>query len=942
MPSKYTNLSCPLCDSSDAGAIYQNIDEKSGEPFFMFRCMSGNHADHPNNIRIEDADNYEEEIMNPKGIQKQPSEPRMESIGLLNTGKYEDLDNSDDPWGYRGLTAETLEYYGVSVAEDVALTRNRKVIEQRMADNLSTRGKGLVFPYYSSVDNTLICQKVRTAVDRKGAWYKADSTSVSMAGFFGQNLFNANVLNEIAVTFGEMDAMAVHQMVGVPTVSVSNGDQAAQGQFRNEYSWLSKFDRIILIPDNDESCRSIVPLLGAVFPRKIRVVELTKYKDPCEYLINKERQLFAEEFYAAQPYSPEKIINLYSLKKLIFEDPPEPLADYPWEGVNKKTGGIWAGDLVVLKAFPKVGKCFGKDTPVLMWDGSVKKVQDVKEGDLLMGDDSTPREVKSLARGRENLYKVKQNKRMDYVVNESHIMSVMKTGSYETKDVPLLEYLEMPQRERWKGYAAPVFKQDIEDTERPNLSWDAQVLGLWLGDGTSLEPSFTTTDDEIVDYLQEYAQSRGMEFGYRNGPDDIIYRFKSGEAGNNYFLNLLKRLELLGDKHIPDEVYFWPDSARLSLLAGLLDSDGHLIKNIDGDITCVEIVQKNKYLAKGIVKLAQFCGFRASMYQTEKSCTYKGEKRTGTYYRIFINGDLHKINGVLPHKQTYGFRNKRNPLITGIEVEAIGIGDYYGFVLDGNHRFLLSDCTVVHNTTVSSEIVYHLNKTTDYPIGLIFLEETQRDLIVRFATMELNKNLQVSGIFRDTDPSEIEKAIDVTLSSEKITLLDHFGSCSSDFLEEKIKEFVLAKGCQFIFFDHISMAITDDTNKDERLALDRLVASIKALTVGITDSITIPDEENGGTKQEQITRQPTVFMVTHVNDDGKPRGSRAPIQMCNTMISLERDKNASDDNSRNTLKLFVEENRRFGDTGLASVLSYSPSTGRLNEVPLENEGERHD
>ena len=47
----------------------------------------------------------------------------------------------------------------------------------------------------------------------------------------------------------------------------------------------------------------------------------------------------------------------------------------------------------------------GKDTPILMYDGSIKLVQDVIVGDIIMGDDSTPRNVLTLARGREQMYK---------------------------------------------------------------------------------------------------------------------------------------------------------------------------------------------------------------------------------------------------------------------------------------------------------------------------------------------------------------------------------------------------------------------------------------------------------------------------------------------------------------------------------------------------------
>ena len=41
----------------------------------------------------------------------------------------------------------------------------------------------------------------------------------------------------------------------------------------------------------------------------------------------------------------------------------------------------------------RIGKCFGKDTKIRMYDGSVKCVQDILNGELVMGNDSTPRIV---------------------------------------------------------------------------------------------------------------------------------------------------------------------------------------------------------------------------------------------------------------------------------------------------------------------------------------------------------------------------------------------------------------------------------------------------------------------------------------------------------------------------------------------------------------------
>lgn len=43
--------------------------------------------------------------------------------------------------------------------------------------------------------------------------------------------------------------------------------------------------------------------------------------------------------------------------------------------------------------------CHAKGTGILMFDGRVKNVEDIKVGDLLMGPDSRPRTVLSLTRG---------------------------------------------------------------------------------------------------------------------------------------------------------------------------------------------------------------------------------------------------------------------------------------------------------------------------------------------------------------------------------------------------------------------------------------------------------------------------------------------------------------------------------------------------------------
>jgi hypothetical protein len=110
------------------------------------------------------------------------------------------------------------------------------------------------------------------------------------------------------------------------------------------------------------------------------------------------------------------------------------------------------------------GKCLGLNTPILMFNGSIKMVQDIVIGDVIMGDDSTPRNILSLARGKEKMYKVQILDGMQeyYIVNESHILS-LKYGE-TVIDISVSDYLKHPKLEELYGYRVPI---DFEEKTLP-------------------------------------------------------------------------------------------------------------------------------------------------------------------------------------------------------------------------------------------------------------------------------------------------------------------------------------------------------------------------------------------------------------------------------------------------------------------------------------------
>jgi hypothetical protein len=77
----------------------------------------------------------------------------------------------------------------------------------------------------------------------------------------------------------------------------------------------------------------------------------------------------------------------------------------------------------------KLEGCFGENTPVRMMDETTKMSQDIKVGDILIGDDGCKRTVISTTTGIDTLYEVKQTSGMTYIVNSKHILVLKYSGN---------------------------------------------------------------------------------------------------------------------------------------------------------------------------------------------------------------------------------------------------------------------------------------------------------------------------------------------------------------------------------------------------------------------------------------------------------------------------------------------------------------------------------
>lgn len=385
------------------------------------------------------------------------------------------------------------------------------------------------------------------------------------------------------------------------------------------------------------------------------------------------------------------------------------------------------------------------DTPVLMWSGETKTAENIKIGDIVIGDDGLPRTVVDTVTGTSPLYKVEQSYGDDYGISCEHILTLKFCGhceimwrenqgndggwfmswyDRETKSCMTKKFGVLKSRTKDQAYKMicdlrdtinqdPIIDIHVKDymalpSNKKRLmmgvklgvpiNWkyqetklDPRILGMWLGDGASRGESFTSVDSELVEYWRSWAEQEG---GKITQWDDVHYGV-AGSTNANPLLTGLREYDLVHNKHIPTEYLFNSEQVRLEVLAGFIDTDG----SVEQDGRTIRITQSNEHqrILTDTEYLAKSLGFRATLGTKNTTWNHKGVLRNGSALVLTISGyGIDKIPTLLYRKQCQPPKGT-DMTCYSIRVVDAGIGRYCGFEVDQNNRFLLGDFTVTHN-----------------------------------------------------------------------------------------------------------------------------------------------------------------------------------------------------------------------------------------------------
>ena len=380
---------------------------------------------------------------------------------------------------------------------------------------------------------------------------------------------------------------------------------------------------------------------------------------------------------------------------------------FPWqERIIRDVFGIVdkRGKRQFRTAFVEISKKNGKqlhtDTPIPTPDGWTT-MGELQVGDRVLDERGVPCTVvaKSAVDKIEDAYRItfqddteiiagaRHQWRVDYIYGK-HVPDIIMTSEeiYEKKHLPCCHH--SPVRIRL-GQAL-----QLPDADLP---LDPYTMGVWLGDGNSMKPEICAFEDDmdiIFDAIPYVPRSQ-----WRNG---------SGRSWCARYDELKPILvKNWREKVIPPEYLRASEAQRWELLAGLIDSDGHVSKIKGQAIICGVI----KPLMLSIRELLWSLGIKNAM--TEEPSTRYGEPTGETLYtiRFVAYGDmpLSKIPRYLerrvPRRDTrngYHYIKSIENIGNGIPMQCIQVDS-------PSHCYLCGSSMIpTHNSELAAAVALYL------------------------------------------------------------------------------------------------------------------------------------------------------------------------------------------------------------------------------------------
>jgi twinkle protein len=327
-------------------------------------------------------------------------------------------------------------------------------------------------------------------------------------------------------------------------------------------------------------------------------------------------------------------------------------------------------------------------------------------------------------------------------------------------------------------------------------------------------------------------------------------------------------------------------------------------------------------------QVAELFGAKAHIFKyptkdLKDACDYLSTSKTKEFVDTWWNAEKYVPDGIVSGSTLWD-------LVNQAEEKAEVMYPYEG-INDLTYGIRLGELVTVTagsglgKSQFLREIVWQILSKTEDNIGLMFLEESVKKTAKSLMALAANKPLHLPDC--EATDEDIKDAFNRTLGTDRLYLFDHFGSTSVDNIVNRVRFMARGLDCKYVFVDHVSIIVSAQESGDERKAIDEIMTKLRMLvqetgiSLFVVSHLKRPEskghEEGAATSLAQL------------------RGSGAIAQLSDMVIGLERNGQHTDAMERNTTYVRILKNRFSGLTGLACRLLYNRMTGRMSELPPE-------
>ena len=308
---------CTDCGSSNAKQVFNKED--GTQDAFCYACDKydpmGNHT--------TVTKNYKE---------------YTQTMTMPDVSKLKSLEIPD-----RMISKDTVEYYGVRLALS------------------EVDGTTITEHYYPDHNNgELIGYEVRDCVSKN---FKAIGNRKGSFDLWGQSL--APLARKLFITEGRLDAMSLHQVIidNTPAkyaqykpavVSLTRGVSSAVKDILHNKEFISKYEEVILVLDNDEAGKKATKDILKLLP--MAKTAILSEKDASDMLVKgKGKELYQACVWNSQYLRQGEVVDVHDFLEKAMERPKMGLT-FPWPSITKLCFGIRPHTVHVIGSAPKIGK----------------------------------------------------------------------------------------------------------------------------------------------------------------------------------------------------------------------------------------------------------------------------------------------------------------------------------------------------------------------------------------------------------------------------------------------------------------------------------------------------------------------------------------------------------------------------------------------------------